>query len=64
MGKNRTVIQRHHISYQDPEITVPVYKGEHQVLWLIQRRKNISLGFIESLKFIIEERGKDAIALQ
>jgi len=45
----RKVIQEHHICYE-PEIKQPMHKGEHYVMTLLNRRKNISLGFIISLK--------------
>ena len=45
------VVQRHHISYK-PEIVVTIYKGEHQILGLINRyeQKTVSKGFIRALK--------------
>ena len=48
---NRTK-QRHHITY-DPDWIVTVFKGEHQILTLLQRiekSQNISKGFTEALK--------------
>ena len=54
-GENRMVrkhrqpvIQNHHISY-NPEVKVQVFKGEHQILTLIQRRKRFSKGFLLAL---------------
>lgn len=46
----KVTIQTHHISY-DPEVTVLIFKGEHWILTQLRRRtKNISKGFITSLK--------------
>ena len=45
----KLVIQKHHICY-DPEIVVPIYKGEHWVITQLSRRKNISQGFCTALK--------------
>ena len=50
MKKN--IIQYHHLSY-NPEIVVPIYKGEHYLITLLNRHKKISLGFIKSLKVFI-----------
>ena len=61
MPRRRTVIQRHHISYE-PEVVVTVYKGEHWILSQIQRRKNFSKGFMTSLKVVValnEDTAKD-----
>lgn len=44
-----SVVQNHHISYK-PEEIVALYKGEHWILTQMQRRKNISKGFITALK--------------
>ena len=57
----KRVIQHHHISY-DPEIVVPIYKGEHWVITQLQRRKYISKGFIKTLKHFIainEDQAQD-----
>ena len=45
----KKVIQKHHISY-DPETVVHIYKVEHWLLTQLQRRKNISWGFVIALK--------------
>jgi len=45
----KKVVQAHHISY-DPEVVVKIYKGEHWVLTQLQRRKNVSTGFLQALK--------------
>jgi hypothetical protein len=58
MGKR--VIQKHHLSY-NPEVTVTIYKGEHQILTLMSRytSKNVSAGFLRALRrFIKENRGR------
>jgi len=50
IGKVR-VVQNHHISY-DPEITVRIYKGEHEILGKINMytKNTVSTGFIKALK--------------
>jgi len=56
--KRKTVIQEHHITYI-PERKVKVWQGEHWLLSLLGRRKNISEGFIEALEqWISDNRGK------
>lgn len=60
MGK---VLQKHHISYE-PEVTVLITKGEHQLLGRLDwyTRKFISAGFIKALKVFIalnEDRAVD-----
>ena len=50
--KKPRVTQQHHISYQ-PEWTVPIYKGEHWCLTQMQRRVNVSVGFLTALKVFI-----------
>jgi hypothetical protein len=54
MVKKR-VIQTHHISYGDPEITVKVTRGEHRILSMIQWycKKFVSKGFIRALRIFI-----------
>ena len=47
--KKKSSIQEHHISY-DPEHKVVMYKGEHWVITQLNRRKQISRGFIVALK--------------
>ena len=48
----KSIIQHHHLSY-NPEIIVPIFKGEHYLITLLNRHKKISLGFIKSLKVFI-----------
>ena len=70
MVKNNKVIQTHHLEYQDKRIVkekvgevVLLYKGEHWAITQLQRRKNISKGFIRALEFWIEENKNKAIGL-
>ena len=51
----KPVIQTHHIIYENEkhkqkEETVRVFKGEHFIITQLQRRKNISKGFIKHMK--------------
>jgi len=57
-------VQKHHVSY-DPEETVSVFRGEHQILTLIDRyeRKTVSRGFIEALKRWIRQNESRAVDL-
>lgn len=48
----KKVIQNHHLSY-DPEVCGKLYKGEHYIITLLNRRKNISQWFIQCLKIWI-----------
>ena len=62
------VIQNHHIVYAEEshkqrEETVKIYKGEHWAITQLQRRKNISQGFIKALKFWILLNEDKAICL-
>jgi len=56
------VIQNHHISY-NPEVKVQVFKGEHEILTLIQRRKRFSKGFLISLREEFKRIEQNAIDL-
>ena len=58
MAKKR-IIQNHHIS-SDPEVTVKIFKGEHWILTQLQRRKNISKGFVQSLRVWLALHEDDA----
>jgi len=54
-------VQEHHISY-NPEEIVKVFKGEHYIFTQLQRRKNISKGFVKGLKVWValnEDRAKE-----
>jgi len=59
MKKQKGVIQTHHISYV-PEIKVTLYKGEHWVISLLERRKRISKGFVIVLKDWIQKNEPNA----
>ena len=68
--KGLRVIQRHHLDYQRkdevPEKTgetVLMYKGEHWAISQMQRRKNISKGFIRALEYWIEQIKDTAVEL-
>jgi hypothetical protein len=57
----KPVIQRHHISYE-PEVVVPIYKGEHLWITRLWWRKHISKGFIKCVKHWLalnEDKGED-----
>jgi hypothetical protein len=60
---SKRVTQRHHISYQ-PEWIVPIYKGEHWCLTQMQRRVNVSVGFLTSLKVFIAQHEHTAHDLE
>lgn len=59
----KPVIQEHHISYE-PERTVLIYKGEHYILTLLQWRRYISKGLIESLKQFVKDYKHLAVPLK
>ena len=46
--------QRHHVSYE-PEVTVKIFAGEHQIVTLMERysKRTVSKGFIRCLKVFI-----------
>lgn len=64
---SKPVIQKHHIIYENEkhkqkEEIVRIYKGEHFILTQLQRRKNISKGFVKHMKVWLalnEDRTKD-----
>jgi hypothetical protein len=56
------IIQNHHISY-NPEVKVQVFKGEHFILTLIQRRKRFSKGFLLALTSEIKRIELNAVDL-
>jgi hypothetical protein len=56
------VVQVHHVTYE-PEWTEVVYKGEHYVLSLVQRRKRFSQGFIQAMTFELNRAKKVAVSL-
>lgn len=66
----KNIIQEHHLEYQDKRLvtekvgeTVLLYKGEHWAITQLQRRKNISKGFIRALRFWIENVEPTAVQL-
>jgi|GEM_PF-5267632 len=62
----RTVIQEHHIRYQDNSLgewKVIIYKGEHWILTRLQWRRKFSKGFMVALKNFIEEHEQQAVEL-
>ena len=63
MVKSKTVIQRHHISY-NPEWTELVYKGEHWILSQMNRRKRVSRGFLACLQAYIARHQNTAVQLK
>lgn len=50
MEKRLRRIQNHHITYK-PERIVTIFQGEHFVLTQMQRRKYVSVGFIEAAEY-------------
>lgn len=52
-------MQTHHVSYE-PEIVTKIFKGEHYIITLLNRRtKNVSIGFLHCLfKWIIDSYSK------
>ncbi len=51
----RQVVHRHHIVYENKDHRqldeiASLYQGEHYIITQLQRRRNISKGFIKSLK--------------
>ena len=58
----RTIVQVHHVTYT-PEWTEVVYKGEHYVLSLVQRRKRFSWGFIRAMTFELNRAKNVAVGL-
>lgn len=63
----KLIKQNHHIVYRNEnhkqaDVIVTVYKGEHWAITQLQRRKNISKGFIKALKYWLllnEEKAVD-----
>ena len=51
----KPIIQKHHLIYENEahkqkEVTCLLFKGEHWAITQLQRRKNISKGFIKALE--------------
>ena len=72
MKKSRgsKVIQEHHLEYQRKDEvekkqgkTVLLWKGEHWAITQLQRRKKISKGFIEALKYWVSQNEESAVEL-
>ena len=67
MPKKKLITQKHHIIYESEahkqkEEVVKIYKGEHWLVTQMNRRKNISKGFIKHLKVWLalnEDRAKE-----
>ena len=68
--RGKVVIQHHHLEYQKGKFEdktgeqVLIYKGEHWAISQLQRRKNISKGFIKALEFWISKVKDSAIELE
>jgi len=66
LRQHSQVIQKHHITY-NPDWVVPVYKGEHYILCLLQARfqhnDRISIGFLTALHHWIESMKEGAVEL-
>jgi hypothetical protein len=65
----KLVIQKHHIIYENiehhqKEVVVPIFKGEHWISTNLNRRKNISKGFIKYIKVWIVLNEEKAIDLE
>ncbi len=61
--RRNIVIQEHHISYGNPEIKVRIYKGEHWLISLLNRRKKVSKGFVNCLNEWLERNEFKAVEL-
>jgi hypothetical protein len=63
-GKGRA-IQKHHISYQNPEWIVPIYKGEHEIATklTLYSKKTLSHGLIVLMLDFIAKNFDRAIKL-
>lgn len=67
--RGRFVIQRHHLEFQKGKFeektgpTVLIYKGEHWAITQMQRRKHVSKGFLEAIRYWIDSVEKEAVEL-
>lgn len=68
--RRKNVVQEHHLEYQRKDEvfektgeTVLLYKGEHWAITLMQRRKNISQGFLRALEYWISKVKDSAVDL-
>ena len=66
MKKYGRVIQVHHIQYENPEITVTIFKGEHEIITKALRysQRTVSKGFIECLERFIEDHRDKVVDLE
>ena len=69
MKRNKPIVQEHHIVYENEEhnqkeVKVKIYKGEHFLLTHLNRRKNISKGFIKCLKIWIALNEENSLNLE
>ena len=57
-------VQRHHISYE-PEITVNIFQGEHELITKMERysKRTVSTGFLRCLRRFIKENKHKAVKL-
>ena len=64
MKKHGRTINRHHISY-DPEITVDIFAGEHELITKMERysKRTVSTGFLRCLRRFIKENKHKAVKL-
>ena len=59
------VVQRHHIQYENPEITVDIFKGEHELITKMYRysQRTVSKGFLRCLRRFIKEHKHKQVKL-
>jgi len=64
MKKYGRTVNTHHISY-DPEITVDIFSGEHQIITLMERysKRTVSKDFIRCLKRFIASNEDKVVEL-
>ena len=65
MKKYGRVVHNHHIRYEDPEIVVKIFAGEHRAISLMQMysKKTVSEGFLRCLRRFIKEHKDRAVKL-
>ena len=65
MRKYGRVVNRHHVRYEDPEIVVKCFAGEHQILGLMARysKRTVSEKFLWCLRRFIKENKHKAVKL-
>jgi len=69
MKTKKKVIQNHHLIYpseehKQEEVVEKIFKGEHFVITQMNRRKNISKGFIKTLKLWLLLNEDKAVELE